>query len=467
VRVRTHAVRAHDILFPGAAQVTGGAVDTQGMNSLAHVLCLSSISLLAACGGGGSAGPESESSSGSAFALSSDPQGGAQPIGTAAVAGTVDLADAAEDAGSPVDAPTASTSLTTTTTSLDSGVRASARVAASGSGSRFADRIRDIFNPPGGGGTGGDPGDGSGSPPDADPDADDAQRIQAATDTANSSSNACAIIGSFYWEIGDAQGARAQGSVTRPGTSAVTDRTPMSWASASKWVYGAYVVQRLGGALDEQDVAMLSMRSGYKNMSGCNSGQTVDQCLHMDGNDRYSSESDGAFYYNGGHMQMHASSRMGLGSFGPTAFAAEIQSQLGADLVLGYSSSQPAGGAYGPPSTYTSFLRKVLNRQLTISEHLAESPACANPRGCPAGEAQYSPAPGGETWHYSLGHWIEDDPVVGDGAVSSPGAFGFYPWIDASRTTYGVLARLAPNGAHDSIRCGRIIRAAWMSGIAQ
>lgn len=450
------------------------------MKSIAHLLCLSSISLLAACGGGGSADPESETSAGTSTALSSGSGGSAQPAGVTTVAAATGVTipsavtSVANVAGTTLDAgDTADTALLDSTAAdaqaAAAGVATNGRVSASGS--RFADRIRDIFNPPGGGDSGGDTGGDTGgdpvSPPPEDPSADDAQRIQAATETANSTTNACSIISSFYWEIGDGRGARAQGSVTRPGTSPVTERTPMSWASASKWVYGAYVVQRLGGVLDDQDVAMLSMRSGYKNMSGCDSGQTVDQCLHMDGNDRYSAESDGAFYYNGGHMQMHASSRMGLGSFGPTAFATEMQSQLGTDLVLGYSSSQPAGGAYGPPSTYTNFLRKVLNHQLTIGDHLAESPACANPRGCPAGEAQYSPAPGGETWHYSLGHWIEDDPVVGDGAVSSPGAFGFYPWIDASRTTYGVLARLAPNGAHDSIRCGRIIRAAWLSGIAQ
>jgi len=460
------------------------------MKPIAHLLCLSSISLLAACGGGGSDEPDATPSTNNATALSSGSGSNAQATRSSSAGvstgGTTGGASAsANDATVTADvtgsnaislasaAAVASTTDTSGATATTGGRVSAAGALSGGDGTRFVDRIRNIINPPDGGDGGGDGGGDSGgdtggsNPPDTDPSAPDAQRIQAATETANSSTNACSIIGSFYWEIGDGQGAKAQGSVTRAGTSPVTDRTPMSWASASKWIYGSYVVQRLGGALDSLDVAMLSMRSGYKNMTGCDSGQSVDQCLHMDGNDRYSAESDGAFYYNGGHMQMHASSRMGLGSLGPAAFAAEIQSQLGSDLLLGYSSSQPAGGAYGPASTYSLFLRKVLNHQLTISEHLAESPACANARGCPAGEAQYSPAPGGETWHYSLGHWVEDDPVVGDGAVSSPGAFGFYPWIDASRTTYGVLARLAPNGAHDSIRCGRIIRAAWLSGIAQ
>jgi hypothetical protein len=72
-----------------------------------------------------------------------------------------------------------------------------------------------------------------------------------------------------------------------------------------------------------------------------------------------------------------------------------------------------------------------------------------------------------ESWQYSLGHWVESDPRVGDGAFSSPGAFGFYPWIDAGRSHYGILARVASNGARGSALCGRQIRKAWSTGVAQ
>jgi hypothetical protein len=78
-----------------------------------------------------------------------------------------------------------------------------------------------------------------------------------------------------------------------------------------------------------------------------------------------------------------------------------------------------------------------------------------------------APIPPTESWHYSLGHWVEDDPKVGDGAFSSAGLFGFYPWVDASKTWYGVVARMAPAGALDSVDCGRIIRKAWVTGQAQ
>ena len=75
----------------------------------------------------------------------------------------------------------------------------------------------------------------------------------------------------------------------------------------------------------------------------------------------------------------------------------------------------------------------------------------------------------GEVWHYSLGHWVEDDPTVGDHAFSSAGALGFYPWIDKSKTYYGVLARdagLEANAGYHSVQCGRLIRKAWTSATA-
>src|SRR5215831_21048931 len=63
------------------------------------------------------------------------------------------------------------------------------------------------------------------------------QRVQAATQTAQNNS-LCTAIQPFYWEIGDANSMRAGG--TAGGTSP-TSATPMLIASASKWIFGAYV----------------------------------------------------------------------------------------------------------------------------------------------------------------------------------------------------------------------------------
>ena len=114
---------------------------------------------------------------------------------------------------------------------------------------------------------------------------------------------------------------------------------------------------------------------------------------------------------------------------------------------------------------YATFLRKLLGNQLQLGALLGSDPVCTNPDTCPS--AVYSPVAGDLSWHYSLGHWVEDDPVHGDGAFSSPGALGFYPWIDAGKKSYGVLARVAFGGADESAACGALIRKAWATGTVQ
>ena len=59
---------------------------------------------------------------------------------------------------------------------------------------------------------------------------------------------------------------------------------------------------------------------------------------------------------------------------------------------------------------------------------------------------------------------------MGDGAFSSAGAFGFYPWIDTSKRYYGIVARqdfFSARAGVDSAYCGRVIRKAWVTGTAQ
>jgi len=83
-------------------------------------------------------------------------------------------------------------------------------------------------------------------------------------------------------------------------------------------------------------------------------------------------------------------------------------------------------------------------------------------------KARNTPVPSTESWNYSLGHWVEVNPVQGDGAFSSAGAFGFYPWIDSGKTIYGIVTRVGNAGTGvDSVNCGLLIRKAWFSATAQ
>ncbi|MBE7419399.1 MAG: hypothetical protein HS128_16975 [Ideonella sp.] len=99
-----------------------------------------------------------------------------------------------------------------------------------------------------------------------------AQRVAAASTTAASDSNACAPIRPFYWEIGDRSGAQATGSVNSTTDPTVyAQDTVMAIASASKWLYGAYVAQLRGGALSDDDIRFLTFRSGYVRFDSCQS----------------------------------------------------------------------------------------------------------------------------------------------------------------------------------------------------
>lgn len=302
------------------------------------------------------------------------------------------------------------------------------------------------------------------------PSPNEAARAKAVADTAQNNSGPCAAIQPFYWEIGDQNAAKASGSVNKVGDATSYDaNTLMAIASASKWIYGAYVAEKRGGALTESDIKFLHFRSGYVSFDAfgsCSFGDTVDGCLNNGRNGAYTARSDGKFNYDGGHMQKHGSLD-GLGGLGSVALAAEVRRVLGQDINLSYSQPQLAGGVVTTAADYARLLRKFLGRQLRMGELLGASAVCTNPTSC--ADAVSTPTPLSENWLYSLGHWVDADPVVGDGSFSSTGAFGFHPWITADKTHYGVIARRTsiPGTGFESAVCGRLLRKAWETAKVQ
>lgn len=299
----------------------------------------------------------------------------------------------------------------------------------------------------------------------------DAQRQSAAASTAQNHA-ACQAIAPFYWEVGDRLGARGSGSITSTADPTVYSAdTVMNIASASKWLYGAYVVEQRGTALSATDIAALNFTSGYTSFSTCLPGQSVQGCVDFLNNGAYTAANAGRFAYGGGHMQVHAASAMGLGALFNDGLAGEVRSRLGTDIALTYSQPQPAGGGVSSGTAYARFLRRLLDGTYRLGSQLGTHAVCASTDAARCTlPAINSPMPTDETMHYALGHWVEDDPVKGDGAFSSAGAFGFYPWIDASRSWYGLVVRHTnAAGEQDgvaSMYCGRVIRKAWITAAA-
>jgi hypothetical protein len=331
------------------------------------------------------------------------------------------------------------------------------------------------------------------------------QRVTAVNTTVADNS-ICKSIDIFYWQFGDKTGALAAGWGGRNApqnpqaetAEGIGPDVPMGVASASKWVFGAYAMQRdgyavlSGGSVDigGRSIArrlFLNFTSGYdQEETPLCLKHTVADCF-TGSIANYNPASANKFSYNGGHMQAYAVN-LGLGEYrdddgllNGIFLADEIRRITNRFSTLTYDFPSLAGGANMSPNTYAEFLRAMLNQDLELGRYLGADPVCAwvdpaitnktcdaiaTPISGSSGDINYS----AEHWHYSYGHWVEDDPVVGDGAFSSPGAFGFYPWISADKSFYGIVARqetVIGRPALESVGCGRLLRKAWGSGIAQ
>jgi hypothetical protein len=307
----------------------------------------------------------------------------------------------------------------------------------------------------------------------------------AATATAQNNPLCGAPVTPFYWEIGDHSGALVSGSQGSDTNGPVLTTTMLSIASASKWIYATYVTQVRGSAahLTAQDVNFLHFTSGYTNMgnsatsTACPDTQhpdTANACLTLTNAQGVSYAAQdpattGKFDYDGGHMENHASQMTSLGNVDVGSLGTAMQGLLGAGVNIAYSEPLMSGGIYTTAQNYALVLRYVLDGSLAMHDALGTSPVCT--RHSATCDAVFTPIP--EAWHYSIGHWVENDPSTnGDGAFSSPGAFGFYPWVDSSKTFYGIISRSAPSGVGEqqgyaSVQCGRLIRHAWMTGKEQ
>jgi hypothetical protein len=302
-----------------------------------------------------------------------------------------------------------------------------------------------------------------------DPHATNAQRAQAARKTAaNNPLCAYDVLSSFYWEIGDATGMLASGRVG----GRINANSVMNVGSASKWLYSSYVVEKQGDV--PADVPFLTFTSGYSNFDStqCPNNGTVGDCYPGDQN--LDEAANHVFHYDGGHMQQHAIS-IGLGPLKNRQLATEILTAVGTELAIQYTKPQLAGGAQTNAANYAMFLRKLLvdsHSPLAMGGLLGSHAVCTFPGpDCNASSDVSVP----ESWHYSLGHWVEDDPTTTppmNFAYSSPGLFGFYPWVDTDRKLYGILARASANlvdqnAGYVSAQCGRQIRLAWKTAKPQ
>jgi hypothetical protein len=300
-----------------------------------------------------------------------------------------------------------------------------------------------------------------------------AAQLSAAQTTARSHP-VCQGIAPFYWEIGNAQGVAA--SEALPGAQGATPFSALAvlpLASGSKWLYAAYVVEQREGKLSAADIAQLNFTSGYTSgQVRCEANQSAGACLRSGTHHQHNADHVGKFFYGSGHMQHHVVEQMQLGTADNQLLTRAMRSVLGREGH--FLQPLPAGGIATTPTAYGQFLQRLLRGELALGRMLGQHKVCASPSHCPQ-SAVLTAFPPAERVSYALGHWVEDGAGL-DGAFSSPGLFGFYPWIDAAQTSYGLIARASLQGMRaanvdqrpyaQSMYCARAMRKALASGNA-
>ncbi len=99
-----------------------------------------------------------------------------------------------------------------------------------------------------------------------------------------------------------------------------------------------------------------------------------------------------------------------------------------------------AGGAFSTPVDYIHFLQMILQDGMYNAKEVLskESVALMQHNYTKGTRVAYSPAEAGN-WGYGLGEWVMDDAVNRSSAVTSPGLFGSFPWVDNERKYAGFL----------------------------
>ena len=165
------------------------------------------------------------------------------------------------------------------------------------------------------------------------------------------------------------------------------------------------------------------------------------------------------FYYASTHLQV--AGLMAIKARGVASWQdvfTEFKTQTGLFATSTYelpSASNPrlAGGMLWTGEEYMAFLKALRDGALlnaaSMSNLLADHTATAT--------MVYSPAVAGlgEDWHYGFGLWHECQSATynctAGSRISSPGAYGAYPYWDRSKGYFGIVARQGtlgtfPNG---------------------
>jgi CubicO group peptidase (beta-lactamase class C family) len=248
-----------------------------------------------------------------------------------------------------------------------------------------------------------------------------------------------------------------------------TSATVEPIASASKWLSGAVLMslvddktvdldKPIGDVLDDMplDKRPLTLRRLFSHTSGLPSEVpaaarwtiTMDEAARAIGEADLAAEPGKEFRYGGASMQLAAAVMVkASGKSWHELFKARIADPCGMTATqFGRRSMSPnpqvAGGASSTLADYARFLSMLaaggtVGGKRVLSEAAVAEMRKDQTRGADVTKASLMRIIGGDG--YGIGNWVDARNAKGEStANSSPGAFGFTPWIDHERKIVGV-----------------------------
>lgn len=240
--------------------------------------------------------------------------------------------------------------------------------------------------------------------------------------------------------------------------------TRVAIASASKMISGLVLLQLvqddvlsledttgdvLGWSGPQASITLrhlLSFTSGLVREPLCtrNSNTTLSACVDRISTQDLVTEPAAQFDYGSSHL--HVAARMAEVRLQSTwnvifrehladalSLPAEVQYYTAPRQSIGTINPLVAGGLRTSMNEYALLLQQVFHNDLIFTQ-MAQEPF-------PDVSVGHSPAADlGFAFHYGLTSWLEcNNPADGCTVISSPGAFGFTPWMDRENGYYAIL----------------------------
>ena len=256
--------------------------------------------------------------------------------------------------------------------------------------------------------------------------------------------------------------------VYEQGFGTYTSETPMFIASATKWLSGAVIMRLVDRGLLRLDMPvsellpeftgqkgqvtlrqLLAFTSGLEPDPVCagRAAYTLATCTATIAAAPMTAAPGAQYRYGSGHLVVAARmAEVATGTPFATLFAEELTEPLGMDdtLFLNTTNPNPAGSAISTLADYARFIEAMWDFGTHDGERYLSTAAVQQmQRDQTAGAPMVATSGIRKALgsRYGLAEWFDVlDPATGAYEVSSPGAFGFHPWIDRERDLYGVYA---------------------------